>query len=312
EIHPDTKTIDTAVGPLPISPFLDPTWRKARDRTKKKTPPNMKNFGRFQKFMSMNAWAQLLAQPVRTCHITRTRLPKPFLQDFGLVKSQEADELWWIPAEFNQEAEEDAPIGSEEAMKQAENDDSGAISDAPAQTKGRFFAPAHTLARRDLLLEFLNKKSKYSSAYMRFSINPSIAGLVRAAAWREDMDEVISNQLRRQIVDQLIYLSQLCETGGRRYLNALDIDQARADLSLRRSCFLSLGNEGDPFDVIETEGVPQGVCPVYNMPKLLGSENVDRLRTESAIFKGADLVLMRGRRTYDLNKQLWRLQGFLA
>lgn len=52
------KTIKTAVGSLPISPLLDPTWRKARKPHKKKQPPPFKRMPRFQRNMKQNPYGK--------------------------------------------------------------------------------------------------------------------------------------------------------------------------------------------------------------------------------------------------------------
>lgn len=57
-IDPKNKTINTAVGSLPISPLLDPTWRKARKIPKKKQPPPVDKMSRFQKNMKRNPYGK--------------------------------------------------------------------------------------------------------------------------------------------------------------------------------------------------------------------------------------------------------------
>lgn len=60
EINPVAKTIDTAAGKLPISPLLDPSWRKARLRKKKKIPPPKALSVRFQRRTAENVYGEPL------------------------------------------------------------------------------------------------------------------------------------------------------------------------------------------------------------------------------------------------------------
>lgn len=162
------------------------------------------------------------------------------------------------------------------------------------------------------MLEFQDKNSKYSSAYLKFAMIPSIGKLAGAATWRQDMDKVILNHMRRHITRELIYLSKLCESDGRDYLIRMGNDE---DLKRYwfRNCYLSLG-EGrhEPFDTLEIEGVDGSARPVYDLPKLLGSECMENLTSEASLFQNVPIVLLKARRTNELNKKLWRLQGFVA
>lgn len=389
EINPDAKTIDTAVGPLPISPILDPSWQKARQRDRKKSEPKKTGLLRFQRRTRENPYgeplndsvfvshcgslqsmiAQLLAGPVRICHVTRTRLPNAFLQGFGLVRHPESAEVWWIPGDFQPTSEEAVLETSEEAESPDTYDatrstggdtisgepappaepapSTEAIADAtPAvsnsgpivsadeaaadgddangpvpssrvqevvsvERNGKFSAPGHTLARQDLLQAFFDKKSKYNAIHMRVGLHPNIANLAGAANWREDMHEVIRDQFRRQIVDELIYLSRRCETDGPPYFVKLDTTNPQKTYQ-KRSCILSFGDERKPFDVLQTEGVPGSAVPVYDLPRLLGPERVHRMASESAVFRDVSMLLLKGSRTVKLNQKLWRLQGYLA
>lgn len=42
----------------------------------------------------------MLAEPVRMCQLTRARLPRTFLQSFGLAKTSGTNDNWWIPGQF--------------------------------------------------------------------------------------------------------------------------------------------------------------------------------------------------------------------
>ncbi|PSR87098.1 hypothetical protein BD289DRAFT_243718 [Coniella lustricola] len=335
EIDPKTKTIKTAAGALPISPLLNPDWRKARGRHRGKPPPNKEQYHRFQRQMENNPFAQMLASPVRSCHVTRTRLPQAFLQNFGLIKEPETERLWWIPASYQPshprtdaadaadaadglEASEAETSMIENETTEAVENDSSLSSDSQTSTTSsspqsvRFFAPAHTLARQDLLLAFFEKKSKYVSGWMRFAANPSISKVVRGATWRQDMDTVILDQMHRDIFSQLVYLSDMTDSKNRFYIIKDDMKTAqKPDEHRQTTCILSFDDDRELYDVTETGPDSASFLPVFNLPRLLGPENVEYLRNQIPSLRDFTTVRLRGKRTIKVTSKLWILQGYI-
>lgn len=58
ELRPDTKTVSTPVGDLPISPVMDPAWMEAKERfkTPKAKQTKGKDGGRFRKKLFLNPY----------------------------------------------------------------------------------------------------------------------------------------------------------------------------------------------------------------------------------------------------------------
>lgn len=307
---------------------------------------------------------------MRYCHITRVRLPNPFLQNFGLVKHPETNQVWWIPADFEHAPSEpapeapgenepsaadaqldatesrpayglqeraasqsvvgatDVPSSSPDAALEATSASEPAViegdavaadsvvtrQEPPTKTRGsgKFFAPVHMVARQDLMLEFFDKKSRFVSGFMRFASNPTIGKLCKGATWRQDMHEVIRDQMRRQIADELVYLWRLCEEKGRDYLIKVDgLEDFKSNWN--RFCCLFLGEGGlDPFEILEVAGTAAKAVPGYDLNTLLGPDSVETLRSEASVFRDATIIVLKGKRTIDLSKKLWRLQGFVA
>lgn len=54
KLDPDSKTVSTAVGDLPISPVMDPSWIKARRRQRKDAPTRPS--GRFRRKLGNNPY----------------------------------------------------------------------------------------------------------------------------------------------------------------------------------------------------------------------------------------------------------------
>lgn len=279
--------------------------------------------------------------------MTRSRLPRSFLQGFGLVKHPETQALWWIPAGFEKATTTSAVKTSDKAEPQTVNEDEtmsssepmpteygtqidkeisaaadlvdpAAEESSPAKQKDAFRAPAHVLARQDLLMEFLDKKSKHGGGQYRFAIIKSMADKVGKATWRPDMHVVVREHLlRRAIVDHLIAVSQMCETGERDWLVTV---QAPED-SLKhqnRNCFFRLTGKYTPFDYLEVPGVLGSARPVYHLPELLGQGQFQRLKdavplfSNNSLLREGSLVLLKGKPNVEVNKKLWKLQGFLA
>lgn len=192
------------------------------------------------------------------------------------------------------------------------------VQETPSDRPKRdFWAPAHVLARQDLLLEFLDKKSKYGGGQFRLSVIPSIGKLGGKATWRQDMHEVLRERLRRGVVDELIDVSQTCENGDRDYLVKINTPQDSLKYQ-NKNCFLLLTGEYKAFDYREVPNVPGTTRPVYHLPELLGAEQMQRLVSTSPLFgddsplRESAMILLKGKGNVELTKKLWRLQGFVA
>ncbi|KUI63071.1 hypothetical protein VP1G_10196 [Cytospora mali] len=345
EVDADEKTIDTAAGSLPISPLLDPKWREARARGKQKPLPDMSKLNRFQRKLYQNPFAQMLAKPVRSCYVTRTRLPGAFLQNFGLIRHPETNDIWWVPDTVTQskksvpEKSAEAPGSQPESSSDETAGTSGTTYAAAEPEEARSTEPkshyrysSHVLARQDLLKSFVIPGSKYKGGNFRLASSPHVSGQANSAIWREDMDSVIIELSRHQIMHDLIYLSKLCEEQDRKYLIRTN-DAKETGHFVRRWAFLWLEGQGDSSDVkvqestsgfekfadgpeqyatLDIDGAPDTTIPLYNLPRLLGPDNLLRLRSISSILRHGELFLLRGQRSSELNLKLWRLQGYMA
>lgn len=66
QIDPDSKTVTTAVGTLPLSPILDPSFHEARQRfTKPKQPPGKSKTTKFQRLLARNPYGTSLSSTRR-------------------------------------------------------------------------------------------------------------------------------------------------------------------------------------------------------------------------------------------------------
>lgn len=297
----------------------------------------------------------MLATPVRSCYVSRTRLPGAFLQSFGLVRHPETNDVWWIPEAITQSEKQTAPgklteesQGSQPAStidETAEGGESASVEATPAspeiieksltQQKPIYRYPSHVLARQDLLKEFFAHGSRHRGGHFRLASAPQVSSLAKSAIWREDMDTVILDLSRKQIMHDLIYLSKLCEEKERHYLLRVHDPNETVRL-VRRWCFLWLGEPRNPipgteaqesatgpeklengpeqYATLDIEGVSKTdtTRPLYNLPRLLGPDNIQRLRSESSILREGSLFVLRGQKSAKLNLRLWKLQGYMA
>ncbi|KAI1852816.1 hypothetical protein JX266_002357 [Neoarthrinium moseri] len=337
----ESKTIKTAVGDLPLSPVMDPTFWEARDRFKKMKPKPGKPHNVFEREFRKNPFAQALATPVRHDMTTQTRLPSFFFQDFKLITHPETGKPWWVPrslALHEPPTATESPEYSENMGEPAEKDTGVTGSDdvAPKATAaatglipkpGSAFAPSgYVLARQDLIKSVLDRKSRNFNLHRRLLAQTStrhkpVGG---AAVWREDMDTLILDQMRRQIVQNVLYLSRMCETANRYYIvrcfgwDDIKFKHRGAVLWFGREAGEETGNDVvkpgrfATYDFETSGGAAKTSVLVHNMPMLLGDQYSEQLRREAGVFKEGSLFMLAGRRTTDLQLMLWKLQGYLS
>ncbi|RYP72976.1 hypothetical protein DL770_007856 [Monosporascus sp. CRB-9-2] len=346
-VDPVNKKIETAVGDLPLSPVMDPSFWEARQRyqTPKAKPGKAQNS--VERQFRANPFAKALATPLRQCSITHQRLPKFFLQDFNLIQHPETGAPWWVPrslmrheshvAEHPDKEEiseaiqkEEAAISAEEdvMMTTPENEEEGkasVVADTDTGKGGRPYGPsAHALARKDLFAAFKTEGSGFMNSHKRLFGGSSSRYRILGgrAVWREDMDTYILDLMRREVVDHLLYLSQLSTEQARYYIvRCYGWDDVQHK---HKGALLWFQNETEgetppgPFATFDThtrnlhgENNPVTVA-VHNMPMLLGDEQAARLKTEARVFGEGSIFMLAGRRTTGLQANLWRLQGYLA
>lgn len=283
------------------------------------------------------------------------------LQSFGLVRHPATNQVWWIPEGLGtppkpakEETDEtgEADDTSSAATKGETGDEPPAAaatdSAGTAERQAKYRYPIHVLARQDLIENFGTVGRRHYGGHKRLGgVNPSAPPAAKTANWRPDMYGVILDQRRRQIMDDLLYLSTLCEENGRKYIIRVT-DAKYATTYVHRAAFLWLGEEKaagseqdgeesageaetaetettdkaemtgkaeiDPeqYATLDIDGDPTTTRPVYNLPKLLGPANVSRLRSESSVFKEGSLFLLRSQRSGVTSMRLWSLQGYVA
>ncbi|KAM0496857.1 hypothetical protein D7B24_006951 [Verticillium nonalfalfae] len=327
KLHPHSKTIETVVGALPLSPVMDPAWIEARRRfrTPKPKTPAHTYLGRFRKKLYLNPYAQALATPWRLCTATETGLPRYFLQDFEVVTNPETGQPCFVPGDRTDAAAPDTPpppVSGQESSPEGRSP-----TDAPRPLAGPSAPVGYVLARHDVL-ELLGSPRRVSSlggkhiAMLARRAHLSRSGLLPRLVWPPHMHRLVLDLLRARAVDALLRLARLDAAPARGYLRpCASWAQINRDMPHRGCVLWSPGEAAvsaaaaetpGPWATLDIEGAKyEGKMPVHDLRRLLGDEHLARLRAEPA-FADSTLLVLGKRRTIPAQLLLWKLQGYLA
>jgi len=145
------------------------------------------------------------------------------------------------------------------------------------------------------------------------AVGPGVAN----AVWREDMGDVLLKMMRCYATDALIASSTREE-----HLTHQDLQPCKWEevghVKLR-GCVLWLRGEDEPAAHIATmnvDGAKYGqTIAVHDLKWLLGESGIQRLRSESNMFRDHDVLVLRqekNRSMMELHLLLWRLQGYMV
>ncbi|WDK23147.1 hypothetical protein CGRA01v4_14438 [Colletotrichum graminicola] len=345
------KTIGTSVGDLPISPVMDPRWMEARTRyraPKPRRPKDVLPAGRFRKKLEANPYALALSTPIRLCPITYVRLPKYFLQEFKAIENPETRSFWWTPGDLDvmyaaKEWERDDEPHEDDVPSGPQNSTDTPVAQQKATEKLLKQSPAcYVLARRPFLksMSGTKKKAPHGEKWrtMLSRREGSLAQrIAKRQVWREDMDDFVLDNMRRNVMKYLVYFAELrAGQDHRSYLLRLG-SWDRAATIPQRGCLLWYYAENGPkrqgaavgpdggdnaaaavataLEPFSTYDVPKAKyerkLPVYDLRWLLGEDHLAKLR-EIPMFRDSSLFLLRKQRSIPLQLYLWKLQAYMA
>ncbi|KAG5997015.1 hypothetical protein E4U54_002458 [Claviceps lovelessii] len=301
----DSKTILTAAGELPTSPLFDADWMKARRRQRKDDAG--RPTGRFRRKLANNPYAQALATPIRRCPRTATSIPRYFLQDFELVKHPSTDSLWWAPG----------PLSFQGLETKSNSSTSSPSTSTDSPPRNRSPVTVYALSRKSIFDKSGGSKKNHGAVLSAARTGMAIGPAVATAVWREDMGDVLLNMMRCRATDALIALSSPSKNHAYQNLQPCKWEEV-GDVKLR-GCVLWLRGEDEPAAHIATmniDGAKYGqTIAVHDLKWLLGDSQVQKLRSESKLFGGHDVLVLRQEKNKSmmgLHLLLWRLQGYLA
>ncbi|OBT74559.1 hypothetical protein VF21_07543 [Pseudogymnoascus sp. 05NY08] len=276
----------------------------------------------FQKRLLRNPYAVALSKPVRSCALTRTWLPRSFMQPFELVPRPETDELWYLPRDLS------ARVPREERDETEEN------------KRVRPGRRNYVLANKELLEAVNKKRSGLTGSWARFT-NPAV-GAGAKLRWRADMDEFVCKMMRIKVEEGLVALikwnkGQLSHaktwdavvkkkqmgallwlgpyTDGTDAPEPLVEGGAAANLPQAPSTSSPITDENGPgpFATISYPPHWKEKLPLHNLVMLLGQEGVDSLRAKFPNIMCHEFVVVKDKQqTVSVRQWLWKLQQFLS
>lgn len=285
--------------------------------------------------------AQMLASPVRNCAMTRTRLPRDFLQEFRPVLEPTTQQPWWMPAEMARETTStpsSSPSPPEGAVAPPPDDTTTAIVKGSRGPVGYLLAHQSVTTPPPRQTNFRHAVSRSLTATKPWKMNQMPGN--GPPVWRDGMNEILLDMMRRDAAAGLRELARLVDAGDNKpYLVPLRAWD-EVDAQKFRGCILWWGPEeppttaaaaattetavGEPeatssdgspsfYSTYDVEGVRFGAkIPVHNLRVVLGPAHFAELRAASPIFRDTHMALLARVRSTRVQKLLWRIQGYMA
>ena len=336
----------TRVPPLPQSPLTDRGLLAARNRYRATKPLPFGDRSPFQLKLQKNPYgiralvvghiveliniaAIALATPPRLCVLTDLRLPSYFQIPFGIVTRPKTGAPWHLPQLSTQAASrpdnDEVPIANPEETRWSllKPDDVSATLENPV----RILSSTHFLASRQVLAHVSDlTPAKYKNMIpYRWKQDPSVK--VHDIIWREDMDILVLDILRRNVSTTLSYLASRPASYIAPCKSYKSIDnhvQVAVVLWLRKSAINSTHGESSigrasSFNNGETGPPPYAMhyyktcyIPCYNLAALLGPTQLSALQEKwPGHYSDQFAVIKLKRNTIKVQLELWKLLGYI-
>ena len=337
----------THVPPLPQSPLTDEGLSAARKRYRAVKPMPFGNRSPFQLKLQKNPYgirvliggpmfvltsiaALALATPPRLCVLTDLRLPSYFQIPFGVATHPKTGAPWHLPKLPTQVVshpdDDESPIANPEETRSSllKPDDASATLESPV----RILSSTHFLASRQVLAHVSGlAPAKYKNMMpIRWRLEPSVK--VHDIIWREDMDTLVLDILRRNVSITLSYLASRPAayiTPCKSYKSIDNHVQVAAVLWLRNSAITSTHGESSnggaaSLDSGETGPPPYAMhyhkaryIPCYNLAALLGPTQLSALQESWPGHYSDQLAVIKLKRnTIKVQLELWKLLGYIV
>ena len=261
------------------------------------------------------------------CGITKTYLPRFFLQDFEIVNHPEKDELWMAPGA---EAIDKVQPTYKGGQVEAEDEASGTVeADDAATRSGRGPAPVrfYVLGRKEIL-DPIDEQPSRRAVILGARSGTAYDANMRRAEWKKDTGALWLDVMRRTVCETLITRAKRnTENQCSRFMAPIARFEDVAKEGSRESILWlpevaptsddpASTSSGPEYTTYDIDGA--NYCkkvPVYNLHQLLGSAEVARLKSGAPkIFGQHELVVLKRFGSHSmikLHQLLWRLQGYL-
>ena len=287
--------------------------------------------------------AQALATPVRNCFVTGIRLPDYFHLDSGLTPHPKTGVPWHLPQklatscddiEINGSSDEGTASTATNAVALA------ATTNLSLRSANISLSGAHILAQRRCLAHVSAMKTREYLGLLPRSWKEDFCVDAKSIVWREDMDTLVLELLRKKVIDQLRWLMLKGNVyivrcyGGSEGIGAFNQAAAALWLGEKRgtdeganteegACFSEMSTAESDRETERTQTIqpppPYAMLdykgrhiPTYNLRTLLGEEHVLHLRKSSETFRGEMVVIKHKNTTTNAQMWLWKLMGYLA
>ena len=274
--------------------------------------------------------AVALATPPRLCVLTGLRLPSYFLIPFGVATHPKTGAPWHLPKLPTQAVSEPGqdeisrvtPVGNQPSPR--EPDDASKNLKSPTRT----LSSTHFLASRQVLAHVSGlTPSKYKRLMpYRWRQDPSVK--LPDIIWREDMDVLVLEILRRNLSKRLSYLASRpaayiapCKS----YDGINNHGQVAAVLWLNKDADTLITNEPPIGVAITFDGRETGpptytmhyykthYIPCYNLATLLGPIRLSALQESRPNHYGDRFAVIKLKRnTVKVQLELWKLLGYIV
>lgn len=278
--------------------------------------------------------ARALASPIRLCPLTRAVLPRQFLLDFEVVNHPETGEFWWAPGA--QAVEKVKPKFRQAVTVEDEKKE----IDSVVKTQ-RAPIIAYALNKKSVL-DKLSESKKTSVRLLGARDGTAHSQGARLAFLRPDMSDVVLKMLRQEAVDALIARCTRTDIAAGSLNESVQVVSGWDEVKLvkRRGCILLLREHAggvedgaaslSEYATFDVDGAKyDSKMPVHDLDRLLGAEEVARLRAGAPAVFGKDahqhqphqeqktvqlyvLKIWPKPSMVNLHQLLWRLQGYLA
>ncbi|KAJ3457697.1 hypothetical protein MRS44_014838 [Fusarium solani] len=256
--------------------------------------------------------------------------PPPIVKRERYLVENEED----VEEDFKKVVEEDdedelptggASLGSEAVTAEAKSSpaESTAIEDTSSQSRRPRRAPltVYVLARKSAIeiLSTPGQNHKYLSNLTSTRHGMAMLAKGERRIWREGMDEVLLQMMRREATNTLILRAQHSEPPVYKFIHPCE-GWEDTDMLYRGGCVLWLPKrwQGRRSVYQTIDGDPKlgaEKVPIHDLMWLLGEKEMRRLREEAELFRGREVLVLKpwkSRAMRNLHLLLWKLQGYLA
>ncbi|KAJ5119052.1 hypothetical protein N7476_011405 [Penicillium atrosanguineum] len=333
ETKADTETNIPPSQRLPQSPLV--TNMRTGPEKQHKRLPNKADL----EPLSKNPWAVALASPPRMCILTGARIPRDILGQWGLVKKPNADLNYMLPVGLLQDslARKSTPVQTSDPDK-ATGETESSITPVRNEKLGRtlFLRMVDRLSFLRIITPIFVRSAGKKPAITKMvpyrwkhPHGPITAKEEKNMTWMKDMPEYVLMHMRRDVARKLDAAREKWGLGGEdgvwSALDVQEISDAGIVDALGRLGSIERAECGavilHPRGEVESGSLDEVVhpqtqkkIPVFDLSKLLGESDLERLRqTEAAHYQQVALFF----RPEDPSSikamlSLWKLKQFLV